>query len=96
MMLQVHGCLHTAGPPYLNSKFVFGRSMHEDQPQSHGSMRLALHRCPKTNIYCSSFEFQGASLYNHLSDCVKNTTTNKAFLSALGKLSHQVLVCIVF
>ena len=86
MMLQVHRCLHKAGPPYLNSKFVFSRrSMHEDQPKSRGSMRLVLHRCPKTNMYRSSFEFQGASLYNHLSDCVKNTTTKNTFLSALEK-----------
>ena len=61
--------------------------MHEDQPKSRGSMRLALHRCPKTNMYRSSFEFQGASLYNHLPDCVKNTTKN-TFLSVLEKLSH--------
>ena len=82
VMLQVHRCLHRTGPLYLNSKFVL-RSIHENQPKSRGSMRLALHRCPKTNMYRSSFEFQGASLYNHLPDCVKSTTTKNAFLSAL-------------
>ena len=56
-------CLHRAGPLYLNSKFVLSISMHKDQPKSRGSMRVALHRCPKTNMYHSSFEFQGASLY---------------------------------
>ena len=85
MMLQVHRCLHKAGPPYLNSKFVFSKSMHEDQPQSRGSMRLALHHCPKTNMYRSSFEFQGASLYNHLSDCVKKHNNKESISVSTGK-----------
>ena len=36
MMLQVHRCLHMAGPLYINSKFVLSRRMHKDQPKSRG------------------------------------------------------------
>ena len=84
-LLQVQRCLHKCAPSYLTSKFIsnsnFGYS------STRGASKLHLKR-PATSYYGSSFEFQGALMFNTLPAEIRQLETKTSFTRALLKHSQ--------
>ena len=63
LLYQVHRCITNRAPSYLCSRFTPNSRF--NYVETRGSTKLHLPQ-PKANFYHSSFEFQGAKIYNNL------------------------------
>ena len=84
MATQVHRCRLKQAPTYLNSKFTVNNEFHHIQTR--GAQKLHIPK-PLSNYFHSSFEFQGAMIYNALPDYIRDINTLGSFRSALTRLS---------
>ena len=80
LLCQVHRCFTNQAPSYLCSKFAPNSSLH--YPDTWGSTKLHLPH-PRTKFYHSSFEFQGAKIFNSLPRSIRELKDRKQFRHAV-------------
>ena len=80
LLCQVHRCFTNQAPSYLCSKFTSNSSLH--YAETWGSTKLHLPH-PRTKFYHSSFEFQGAKIFNSLPRSIRELKDRKQFRHAV-------------
>ena len=86
LLCQVHCCVTNQAPSYLCSKFTSNSSLH--YAETCGSTKLHLPN-PRTKFYHTSFEFQGARIFNKLPKNTQDLNEKKLFRDAVLRLSSH-------
>ena len=76
MISQVHRCINNRARSYMVSKFFMNSTLGYSSTRGPTSCNL---KRPLSNHYHSSFEFQGAKMFNSLPDIIRSLTSSLAF-----------------
>ena len=84
MLAQVQRCINGRAPAYLKTKFSFNSD--NGYNCTRGASKLHVKQ-PQSSYYHSSFEFQGALVYNRLPQAVRTLTEPRAFRRQITQLN---------
>ena len=86
LLCQVHRCVANQAPSYLCSKFTSNSNLHYAETRSSSKLHLPN---PRTKFYHTSFEFQGAKIFNKLPENNWDLKEKKLFRDVVLGLSSS-------